>query len=193
MDQEYVEAWKDYRRRRQLYAICFLSLPIVGGCLFLLQYAVAFAIIGATWLISTLVSMVRFASFRCPRCRKRFFSSSFTNNPFATKCMNCGLPKWAVSPEAGIPSKRRFRMTRKIWWRLILGGALIGTVAQIFIGSWTRGDWLLMLLNVIAIVILHPLMDRDLETPFDSGMLRSWRAYTAAVLLVISFLANFRR
>jgi hypothetical protein len=193
MEETYVEAWKDYRRRRQMYAISFLSFPLVGFVAISLQSAVAFVVIGATWLIFSIVSMIRFGTFRCPRCQKRFFSTSFTNNPFAAKCLNCGLPKWAVLPEAGLTGKRGFRMTRRIWWRVMLGGATISALAQIFTGSWARADWPPIVLSVMAVVILHPLMDRDVETPFDSGMLRSWRAYVGIVLLAISSLVMFRK
>ena len=36
-------------------------------------------------------------NFRCPRCSKRFFLTTWSRNTFAMKCRHCGLPKWAGS------------------------------------------------------------------------------------------------
>jgi hypothetical protein len=36
------------------------------------------------------------ALFRCPRCGKRFFTTLWYRNPFARKCVHCGLGKYST-------------------------------------------------------------------------------------------------
>jgi hypothetical protein len=55
-------------------------------------YAVAIC-----WIAASVVAGVRAAWFPCPRCGKPFFASWWYRNPFARKCVHCGLPKWANS------------------------------------------------------------------------------------------------
>lgn len=42
------------------------------------------------------LSLAGVALFSCPRCHKWFFATWY-RNPFARKCVHCGLPKWANS------------------------------------------------------------------------------------------------
>jgi len=57
----------------------------------------------SAWLIAFAVIGYRKWNFRCPRCAEPFFYKfddrrwrmSWQHNPFALRCMHCGLPKWA--------------------------------------------------------------------------------------------------
>jgi hypothetical protein len=53
--------------------------------------------IAGSWVLAFLIVGWRLNWFRCPRCRNRFFSTWWYHNPFARKCVHCGLPKWANS------------------------------------------------------------------------------------------------
>jgi ketosteroid isomerase-like protein len=54
-------------------------------------------VIGACWMAAFVVTGWRAALFPCPRCHKWFFATWWYRNPFARKCVHCGLPKWANS------------------------------------------------------------------------------------------------
>jgi hypothetical protein len=61
---------------------------------------------------------------KCPRCGRSFFTRRWRRNAFATKCMNCGLPRGAtlaqVESGQGLPVEPTFSA-----WR-IAKGVLIG-------------------------------------------------------------------
>lgn len=186
-EPSYVRAWRDYSRRRLMYAVSFLSFPFIALLLVWWQSPDSFTIVGPAWFVFALVSMIRFAAFRCPRCHKNFFATALMGNLFAKRCMNCGLSKWALSPSVDMRTvgSRGFRVTRRIWWRGMLCGALIGFVGGLVAEGWTARDWWSAPLLLIAIFILHPIMDRDSEQPFDSDMLRSWRIYVGIIVLAV--------
>ena len=68
----------------------------------ILVWFVAFAVVG---YIKT--------NFTCPRCGELFFHKfdarpwrrSYQHNPFARRCMHCGLPKWA-DRDVGVDTRR---------------------------------------------------------------------------------------
>lgn len=104
----YSAAWRRYRRwSRAFWLVFVLYLPALtwasrafgwtrgegGGVLVAaLAWMIAFAIIG-----------YRKWNFSCPRCGELFFRKfddrpwrrDWQQNPFAHRCMHCGLPKWA--------------------------------------------------------------------------------------------------
>jgi hypothetical protein len=53
--------------------------------------------IASCWIAVCVVTGWRVALFSCPRCHKWFFATWWYRNPFARKCVHCGLPKWANS------------------------------------------------------------------------------------------------
>lgn len=55
-----------------------------------------FGLAGA-WMLAFLFCGNRSGSFRCPRCGKKFFSKWPGYNSWSSKCLHCGLPKWAGS------------------------------------------------------------------------------------------------
>jgi hypothetical protein len=105
---DYTAAWRDFRRRRLIYWVVFLGyvpgafalfvgvgLPIsafIGIAPDYFFYAIA-----GSWMLAWLISGLRARLFPCPRCHKWFFATWWYSNPFARKCVHCGLPKWANS------------------------------------------------------------------------------------------------
>ena len=83
-------AWRDYKRRRRWLMLCLGSFVLA----LLLDWKVA-ADFGVLWGIAYLFFAYRHLFFRCPRCRKFFFLKFPANNPFAQRCLHCGLPKWS--------------------------------------------------------------------------------------------------
>lgn len=103
--KSYAESWRLYRRLRRTQWIGVL-IPLVGVPLFftldrwLPLAAELLAPISLTvGFITLVVARIRLGNFRCPRCTKDFFRRRTRwleySNPFARRCLNCGLPKWA--------------------------------------------------------------------------------------------------
>jgi hypothetical protein len=100
---EFVLAWNDYRRRRRwsfgVWLGGFLFLALLVGLLSSrsLLNDLVFWVLGLTWIVAFLVADIRLACFRCPRCHHMFFWGLWYSNPFARKCLHCGLLKWSNS------------------------------------------------------------------------------------------------
>ena len=97
----YVQAWKEYKRRRNQYLGTILAyLIIVPILVFLVERhrneVLFFAI--ATPLVALLIYTHEcFLAFRCPRCGKKYDRRwRFKFNGFAKKCVYCGLPKYSI-------------------------------------------------------------------------------------------------
>jgi hypothetical protein len=100
----YAEAWNEYRKRRLIFAAVLLSY-VPGVWLAAVPISLltgiksdyfAYPAMGA-WMLAFLVTWLRLATFRCPRCGNHFFTSWWRGNPIARKCLHCRLPKWATS------------------------------------------------------------------------------------------------
>jgi len=108
---DYTADWHDYRKRRLVFWVLFLGL--VPGVIIL------FAVIGmpisavtgidrlyffywiaGLWMLMLVVARFRSSWFKCPRCHNLFFVKHFHRLPFISKCLHCGLPKWASSDTA---------------------------------------------------------------------------------------------
>ena len=113
----YAPAWRRYRRWRRAFWLVFVAfLPTVAA----IDRAVrsrygevansvtTWVALGAlaVWWVTGLMS----GNFVCPRCGGTFFSKwdgrpwrqATQSNMFARRCMQCGLPKWALrDPGAG--------------------------------------------------------------------------------------------
>jgi hypothetical protein len=96
--QSYSEGWRDYRRRVRILSgswlgglvfILFTSLASVLGRVFPLDRSV----FGLVWLAAFMISGVRLATWRCPRCGSWFFARGSSWHPFTRACLHCGLPK----------------------------------------------------------------------------------------------------
>src|SRR5262245_55466552 len=109
MKADYSAAWHNFRRRRMIAWAVLLGL-VPGMALFsavsvllskftgiepdYFMYPVA-----GVWMAAVIVTSMREQYFPCPRCGKRFFATWWYQNPFARKCVHCGLPKWAGSDD----------------------------------------------------------------------------------------------
>jgi hypothetical protein len=92
-------AWENYKLRRRRFFLVWLGyIPgvlVVGhgfGALF--EIAPPYAPIAAIWMAPFAVTGWQLSYFRCPACGESFFRSRLMYNPFACKCVHCGLPKW---------------------------------------------------------------------------------------------------
>jgi hypothetical protein len=105
----YAAAWRRYRAWSRAFWIVFVSyLPAMalvhralggtrdtGGVIF--SFATA-------WLLAFAIIGYRKSNFACPRCGELYFHKFddrpwrrvWRNNPFARRCLHCGLPKWAA-------------------------------------------------------------------------------------------------
>jgi hypothetical protein len=105
----YAAAWRSYRRsRRAFWALFVLFLPALA----LVNRAVGAHANGGTivavtafaWMIACSLAGYRSSNFACPRCGKLFFRKfddrpwrgEWAHNPFARRCMHCGLAKWST-------------------------------------------------------------------------------------------------
>ena len=104
----YAEAWRRYRRSSRAFWILFeLFLPGVAGANRVLGSArgggTAIFVVAFAWMVAFAVVGYRKWNLRCPRCGELFFHAFddrpwrmvWRHNPFARRCMHCGLPKWA--------------------------------------------------------------------------------------------------
>ena len=70
--------------------------------------------IAFVWMIVVAVAGYQKSNFLCPRCGKPFFRTfddrpwraDWQRNPFARRCMHCGLPKWASRDPDGEAKSR---------------------------------------------------------------------------------------
>src|SRR5438034_971457 len=81
-------------------------------------------------------------------------------------------------------------VSRSVTWRLII----LAGVVSLGVGPLVRGiyqyPWISAACWCAAIVLLHPLMDKDLPTLFSSDMLKSPRMYFAVGLLIAAQLVD---
>jgi hypothetical protein len=100
---DYTSRWEDYRKRRLWFFGAWLGGLLIAYVLgisltALLHSELPFPVMGGVWMLSFIVTSLRLSYFRCPRCNEWFFSTFFSHNPFASRCVHCGLPKWQINP-----------------------------------------------------------------------------------------------
>jgi hypothetical protein len=102
----YSTRWSDYKRRRNLFWLVFLTyipgVVILGIPLSKLLHAdsIVFVIV-ALWMLAFVVVGNYWGFWKCPRCGKPFFRKWWYHNSFARKCVHCKLPKWSLTdPDA---------------------------------------------------------------------------------------------
>jgi len=111
MEIRYEDRWNELRRLNKNEWVVIIS-AIPGVALFA-ALASSVGIVGATpyiggaWLVAYWISSQMTLGFKCPQCNDRFFVRGGFRNGFSSKCLNCGLPKWALEnnllakPESG--------------------------------------------------------------------------------------------
>jgi hypothetical protein len=70
----------------------------------------------------------------------------------------------------------------------MLFGSLLGLVVGPLVIGFREYPWLAIPLVALAIVIIHPLMNRDVPSLLGTDMLRSPRTYIAVALFVAAAL-----
>jgi len=81
-------------------------LAILSRALGPMRGATAIFCAAAVWMLAFSVIGYRKWNLRCPRCGELFFHKfddrpwrmGWQHNPFARRCMHCGLHKWAADP-----------------------------------------------------------------------------------------------
>ncbi len=96
----YSTQWDDYRKRRKIFFLIFLSyLPgiyILGVPLErYLSSEIPLIVIATAWIIAFVVAGWHMNAWRCPSCQETFFRRRWVHNQFARRCVHCGLEKWA--------------------------------------------------------------------------------------------------
>ncbi|MBI5884979.1 MAG: hypothetical protein HZB85_00105 [Deltaproteobacteria bacterium] len=97
----YESQWADLRKRRNIFWFILLTyLPVVGLVVVLSRILsitpVSAAIAAVAWVVAYAVAAWRLASFRCPGCGGRYHVKGWWQNPLASRCLHCGLPKWVA-------------------------------------------------------------------------------------------------
>ena len=110
MDGEYSQEWAELRKlRRRIFRVAIAGAAIaalvaVTGA----AHGTVATALGVTLFVAWVAVLMRFflvvgeySYWSCPRCGKPFHYDirwfGRWNNPFARRCLHCGLPKWVES------------------------------------------------------------------------------------------------
>ena len=98
---DYVQAWKEYKQRRNQYVGMLLAfLVIVPILIFFVELhrnEVLFFVIATPLVVLVTYAHERFLAFRCPCCGKKYDRRwRFKLSGFANKCVYCCLPKYSI-------------------------------------------------------------------------------------------------
>lgn len=98
----YEQQWLEYRKRRALFMFVFVGYGAIVAFISYLTQNLTYShkltnILGFTWFLFMIVAIGRLQVWRCPRCGERFFMKFFWHNIFASRCLHCGLEKYADS------------------------------------------------------------------------------------------------
>ena len=106
----YSAAWRHYRLWSWAFWIGFVSyLPGLAFVSRALGWtrdgnSTAIFLTAFVWMLAWAAIGYQKSNFRCPRCGELFFNKfdnrpwrmAWQHNPFARRCVHCGLPKWAA-------------------------------------------------------------------------------------------------
>lgn len=97
----YVRHWHNYRRRRAVHWLLFLSyIPLTVA---------AHALTDSTTISFTVALILFWGWFiagqmllwwKCPRCHRPFHGGMVRGNVFAKRCLHCGLRRYEPAPKA---------------------------------------------------------------------------------------------
>jgi ribosomal protein L37E len=94
-EQQYQAAWADLRLRGHIWLAVTLGfvpgVPLLTAAIETIFRVDAFFWIGIAWMATFVGAAWHRTTFPCPRCGRAFFFNWF-QNPFARRCMHCGLP-----------------------------------------------------------------------------------------------------
>jgi hypothetical protein len=94
------QQWNEYKRRRNLFLFALVGyMPVVAtlGSLIVRVFhtETLFLIVAFGWMGFLAISALRLNCWPCPRCGKWFGATWWYKNPFARRCVHCGLPKYS--------------------------------------------------------------------------------------------------
>jgi len=72
-----------------------------------------------------------------------------------------------------------------------LGGACFGLIVGPFFYGIDGYPWITLPFGLPAIILMHPLMDKDVPTLFGADLLKSPRTYIAISLMVVAALLAY--
>jgi hypothetical protein len=70
-------------------------------------------------------------------------------------------------------------------------GACIGVPVNLMRLGFRCFPWIAIPFTVTAIIVLHPVMDKDLPTLIGTDMLASPRTYIGVVLMIVGFMGIY--
>jgi uncharacterized membrane protein len=101
-EMSYDENWRDLRTRIRLFWFVWLSgVPLLAIIIAALERIfpktadLAGVGLAIAWMVAFFVAGIYRQAFKCPRCGKRYFSRWLYHNPYARKCLHCGLRRWS--------------------------------------------------------------------------------------------------
>lgn len=105
---DHSSAWRQYRKLRRQFAFVWLGglvleLALLVGMTLLLGPAghravpIILVTVAIVWSVAAIIFGQRYQQWPCPRCGRPFGRTFWWHNPFARKCVHCGLPKWTES------------------------------------------------------------------------------------------------
>ena len=108
----YYANWRELLRRGRHAAVAFLGF-IVGSAasMFLFEAPVTARFGGLAsltlvlpWAAWWMIALAHRSAAACPRCGSSFFLRRGFRNPFARRCVNCGLAIWSPAKRAAMDS-----------------------------------------------------------------------------------------
>jgi hypothetical protein len=97
---DYTAQWAEYRRRRNIFLLMFLTYTpgvwLLGSILLrVFGKESGFFVVAICWMAAFVVTGSRMVYWECPRCGKWFHAKWWSSSPFARRCVHCRLSKWA--------------------------------------------------------------------------------------------------
>jgi hypothetical protein len=98
-ESPYAYGWRRYRTWSRIRLIAFVGWLPYGFAIAKIAGWLGVASEAPKWIVPWFflvgAGVIGTSMFECPRCGKQFFVRWCGSNPFASECVNCGLPKWA--------------------------------------------------------------------------------------------------
>ena len=76
--------------------------------------------------------------------------------------------------------------SRRFSWRLMIAGTCVGLLVSISEGL-KEFPWVSLTFTFASMVLLHPLMDKDVPMMIGADLLKSPRTYVAVALLIAAY------
>jgi hypothetical protein len=83
-------------------------------------------------------------------------------------------------------------VSRRFSWRLMIIGVCLGFPLGVVQEGWRSYPWLIVPLTLVSVIVLHPIMEKDVPSLIGPDMLSSPRLYVGLALLLTSGFVLFR-